>query len=74
VTTPDKRMSRKRTLIELAEFLKNVSQACKISGVLNYRFSENQGICNPRQLISNLTGSFFVTRSFLHCALNVHKV
>ena len=33
MTTQDKLISRKLTLIELAEFLKNVSQACKIHGV-----------------------------------------
>ena len=38
MTTQDKLISRKPTLIELAEFLKNVSQACKIHGVSRQHF------------------------------------
>ena len=38
MTTQDKLISRKLTLIELAEFLKNVSQACKIHGVSRQHF------------------------------------
>jgi hypothetical protein len=32
MTTQDKLVKRKLSLLELAEFLKNVSQACKING------------------------------------------
>ena len=74
VTTPGKLIRRKLTLIKLAEILKNVSQACKISGVLNYRFIENQGIGNPMRLNLNLTVFFFLKRSFIHCSLMVDKV
>ena len=38
MTTQEKLISRKLTLIELAEFLKNVSQACKIHGVSRQHF------------------------------------
>ena len=38
MTTQEKLVSRKLTLIELAEFLKNVSQACKIHGVSRQHF------------------------------------
>lgn len=38
MTTQDKLINRKLTLIELAEFLKNVSQACKIHGVSRQHF------------------------------------
>jgi hypothetical protein len=38
MTTQEKLISRKLTLIELAEFLKNVSQACKIQGVSRQHF------------------------------------
>lgn len=43
MTTPDKLSSRKLTLVELAEFLKNGSQFCKILIALNYRL-EREGI------------------------------
>jgi hypothetical protein len=33
MTTQDKFVKRKLSILELAEFLKNVSQACKINGV-----------------------------------------
>jgi len=74
VTTPGKLIRRKLTLIKLAEILKNVSQACKIFGVLNSRFLENQGICNPMRLNSNLTVFFFLAKSFIYCSLMVDKV
>ena len=38
MTTQEKLVKRKLTLIELAEFLKNVSQACKIHGVSRQHF------------------------------------
>jgi transposase InsO family protein len=38
MTTQDKLVRRKLSLIELAEFLKNVSQACKINGVSRQHF------------------------------------
>ena len=40
MTTQEKLVKRKLTLIELAEFLKNVSQACKIHGVSRQHFYE----------------------------------
>jgi hypothetical protein len=33
MTTQEKLVNRKLSIIELAEFLKNVSQACRINGV-----------------------------------------
>ena len=33
MTTQEKLVKRKLSIIELAEFLKNVSQACRINGV-----------------------------------------
>ena len=38
MTTQDKLVKRKLSLLELAEFLKNVSQACKINGVSRQHF------------------------------------
>jgi hypothetical protein len=38
MTTQDKLVRRKLSLLELAEFLKNVSQACKINGVSRQHF------------------------------------
>jgi len=38
VTTQDKLVKRKPSLLELAEFLKNVSQVCKINGVSRQQF------------------------------------
>jgi hypothetical protein len=38
MTTHDKRIKRKLSLLEPAEFLKNVSQACKINGVSRQHF------------------------------------
>ncbi len=38
MTTQDQLVKRKVCLIELAEFLKNVSQACKINGVSRQHF------------------------------------
>ena len=38
MTTQDKLVRRKLSLIELAEFLKNVSQACKINSVSRQHF------------------------------------
>jgi transposase InsO family protein len=50
MTTQEKLINRKLTLLELAEYLKNVSQACKINGVSRQHFYdikkayEEQGI------------------------------
>ena len=38
MTTQDKLVRRKLSLLELAEYLKNVSQACKINGVSRQHF------------------------------------
>ncbi len=38
MTTQDKLVKRKQSIIELAEFLKNVSQACKVNGVSRQHF------------------------------------
>ena len=38
MTTQDKLVKRKPSLLELAEFLKNVSQVCKINGVSRQQF------------------------------------
>ena len=38
MTTQEKLARRKLSIIELAEYLKNVSQACKISGVSRQHF------------------------------------
>ena len=38
MTTQEKLVNRKLSLLELAEFLKNVSQACKINGVSRQHF------------------------------------
>jgi len=38
MTTQEKLIKRKLSIIELAEFLKNVSQACKIHGVSRQHF------------------------------------
>ena len=38
MTTQDKLVNRKLSIIELAEFLKNVSQACRINGVSRQHF------------------------------------
>jgi hypothetical protein len=38
MTTQEKLVNRKLSIIELAEFLKNVSQACRINGVSRQHF------------------------------------
>ena len=38
MTTQDKLINRKLSLLELAEYLQNVSQACKINGVSRQHF------------------------------------
>ena len=38
MTTQEKLVNRKLSIIELAEFLKNVSQACRINGVSRQNF------------------------------------
>jgi transposase len=38
VTTHEKLIRRKQSLLELAEYLQNVSQACKINGVSHQHF------------------------------------
>ena len=38
MTTQEKLVKRKLSIIELAEFLKNVSQACRINGVSRQHF------------------------------------
>ena len=38
MTTQDKLVRRKLSIIELADFLKNVSQACRINGVSRQHF------------------------------------
>jgi hypothetical protein len=38
MTTQEKRVNRKLSIIELAEFLKNVSQACRTNGVSRQHF------------------------------------
>ena len=38
MTTQEKLIKRKLSLLELAEYLKNVSQACKINGVSRQHF------------------------------------
>jgi transposase len=38
MTTQDKLINRKLSLLELADYLKNVSQACKINGVSRQHF------------------------------------
>ncbi len=38
MTTQEKLVKRKLSLLELAEFLNNVSQACKINGVSRQHF------------------------------------
>ena len=48
MTTQDKLINRKFTLIELAEFLKNVSQACKIPAFLVNTFMTLQKLIRNR--------------------------
>ena len=38
MTTQEKLIKRKLSILELAEYLKNVSQACKINGVSRQHF------------------------------------
>lgn len=38
MTTQEKLIRRKQSLLELAEYLQNVSQACKINGVSRQHF------------------------------------
>jgi len=38
MTTQEKLVKRKLSIIELADFLKNVSQACRINGVSRQHF------------------------------------
>jgi len=38
MTTQDKLIKRKLSLLELAEFLQNISQACKINGCSRQHF------------------------------------
>lgn len=40
MTTQEKLIRRKQSLIELAEYLQNISQACKIHGVSRQHFYE----------------------------------
>ena len=46
MTTQEKLIRRKQSLIELAEYLQNVSQACKIHGVSRQHFYD---IRKPRK-------------------------
>ena len=47
MTTQEKLIRKKQSLIELAEYLQNVSQACKINGVSRQHFYD---ILNDRVL------------------------
>jgi hypothetical protein len=38
MTTQEKLIKRKQSLLELAEYLQNISQACKINGVFRQHF------------------------------------
>ncbi len=55
MTTQEKLIRRKQSLLELAEYLQNVSQACKINGVSRQHFYdikkayEEQGIEGLRE-------------------------
>jgi hypothetical protein len=40
MTTQEKLIRRKQSLLELAEFLRNISQACKIHGVFRQHFCD----------------------------------
>lgn len=40
MTTKEKLIKRKLSILELAEYLKNVSQACKINGVSRQHFDD----------------------------------
>ena len=42
MTTHEKLTRRKQSLLELAEYLQNVSQACKINGVFRQHFSTSR--------------------------------
>lgn len=42
MTTQDKLIKRKLSLLELAEFLQNISQACRIQGCLKQHFYDIQ--------------------------------
>jgi transposase len=71
MTTQEKLVKRKLTLVKLAEFLKNVSQACKIHGVSRQHFydikkpCEEHGIeelkektrCKPCLVVDRRSGS-----------------
>jgi transposase len=59
MTTQEKLIKRKQSLLELAEYLHNISQACRINGVSRQHFYdikktyEEQGLEGARKKVTS---------------------
>ena len=53
MTTQEKLIRTKLSILELAEFLKNVSQACKINGVSRQHFYDIKKVQSSNQVLGS---------------------
>ena len=67
MTTQEKLVNRKLSIIELAEFLKNVSQACRINGVSRQHFYDIKKVYDEHGIYRSATPQLIVKQTLTRC-------